>query len=77
LYSGLISCAPPNTACSPNSNGYIFEIAYIPFSISQAPGWPWANMRVGLQYTYYNKFDGDTVFAHDNNTLFGYVWFAM
>jgi hypothetical protein len=77
LYSGLISCTPPNTACSPNSSGYIAEIAYIPFISSQAPGWPWANVRVGLQYTYYNKFDGDTVFAHDNNTLFGYVWFAM
>lgn len=62
---------------SPNSNGYIFEIAYIPFISSQSPVWPWANMRVGLQYTYYNKFDGDTVFAHNNNTLFGYIWFAM
>jgi hypothetical protein len=60
-----------------DSNGYIFEVAYIPFISSQAPGWPWANVRVGLQYTYYNKFDGDTVFAHDKNTLFGYVWFAM
>jgi hypothetical protein len=67
----------PGCACSPNSNGYVFEIAYIPFISSQAPVWPWANMRVGLQYTYYNKFDGDTVFAHDNNTLFGYLWFAM
>jgi len=60
-----------------DSNGFIAEIAYIPFISSQAPGWPWANVRVGLQYTYYNKFDGDTVFAHDKNTLFGYVWFAM
>jgi hypothetical protein len=79
LYSGLVSQFDPNATpqTDPNSNGYIFEIAYIPFSMSQAPGWPWANMRVGLQYTYYNKFDGDTVFAHDNNTLFGYVWFAM
>ena len=81
LYSGLVSQFDPNPNATPqtdpNSNGYIFEIAYIPFSMSQAPGWPWANMRVGLQYTYYNKFDGDTVFAHDNNTLFGYVWFAM
>ena len=33
--------------------------------------------RVGLQYTYYNKFDGDTASAHDNNTLFAYIWFAM
>jgi hypothetical protein len=67
----------PGCACSPNSNGYIAEIAYIPFISSQAPGWPWANARVGLQYTYYNKFDGDTVSAHDNNTLFAYIWFAM
>lgn len=62
---------------NPDSNGYVFELAYIPFISSQAPGWPWANMRVGLQYTYYNKFDGDSTFAHDNNTLFGYIWFAM
>jgi hypothetical protein len=77
LYANLNSCQAPNTACSPNTDGYIFEIAYIPFISSQAPVWPWANVRVGLQYTYYNKFDGDTVFAHDNNTLFGYIWFAM
>ena len=69
--------ANPGCGCSPNSSGYIFEVAYIPFISSQSPVWPWANMRVGLQYTYYNKFDGDTVFAHDNNTLFGYIWFAM
>src|SRR5664280_584296 len=58
-----------------DSSGYIAEIAYIPFMTSLAPGWPWANARVGLQYTYYNKFDGDTVNAHDNNTLFAYLWF--
>jgi hypothetical protein len=67
----------PGCGCSPNSDGFIAEIAYIPFISSQAPGWPWANMRVGLQYTYYNKFDGTTVNAHDNNTLFAYLWFAM
>ncbi len=72
LYGGNPGCA-----CSPNSDGFIAEIAYIPFMVSQAPGWPWANVRVGLQYTYYNKFDGDTVFAHNNNTLFAYLWFAM
>ena len=77
LYNSLISCQPPNTACSPNSDGFTFEVAYIPFMSSQAPGWPWANVRVGLQYTYYNKFDGDTASAHDNNTLFAYIWFAL
>ena len=69
--------ANPGCGCSPNSNGYVFEIAYIPYISSQAPVWPWANMRVGLQYTYYNKFNGDSVSAHDNNTLFGYIWLAM
>ena len=85
------SCSPVNTspagappialyvACqgSPNSNGWIAEIAYIPFISSPAPGWPWFNARVGLQYTWYTEFDGTTVGASANNTLFLYVWMAM
>src|SRR5580704_14831018 len=70
LYAGLAS------GFSPDSNGWIAEIAYIPFSMSKAPGWPWANARVGLQYIAYNKFDGTTVGASSNNTVFLYAWFA-
>ena len=77
LYAALNSCQPPDTTCNPNSNGYIAEIAYIPFSSSSAPVWPWANVRVALQYTYYNKFDGTSLNAHSNNTLFLHAWFAM
>jgi hypothetical protein len=66
-----------NANFSPNTNGYVAEIAYIPFISSNSPIWPWANMRVGLQYTYYNKFNGTTENAHDNNSLFLYAWFAM
>lgn len=77
LYAAFNSCQPPNTTCNPNSNGFIAEIAYIPFVSSKAPVLPWANMRLGVQYTYYNKFDGDTVHARDNNTLFIYAWFAL
>lgn len=62
---------------SPNSNGWIAEIAYIPFGASLAPGWPWANVRVGLQYTWYDKFNGTTVGAHDNDTLFLHAWMAF
>lgn len=62
---------------SPDSNGFMAEIAYIPFGSSESPVWPWANARVGLQYTYYNKFDGTTANAHDNNTVFLYAWVAM
>ena len=71
LYSGLAS------GFSPNSDGWIGEIAYIPFISSSAPGWPWFNARVGLEYTWYNKFDGTTVGAQNNNTLFLYLWLAM
>ncbi len=77
VYGSLISCTPPNMTCSPNSSGWTAEIAYIPFGMSRAPIWPWFNVRVGLQYTKYNEFDGDTVHANDNNTLFAYAWFAM
>jgi hypothetical protein len=62
---------------SPNSSGWMAEIAYIPFGTGKAPGWPWFNARLALQYIYYNKFDGTTVGAHDNNTLFLHAWFAM
>lgn len=60
-----------------DTNGYEAEIAYIPFVNSQSPGYPWANVRLGAKYTYYNKFAGTTENAHDNNTLFLYAWFAM
>ncbi len=62
---------------SPNTNGWIAEIAYIPFISSPAPGWPWFNTRIGLQYTWYNEFNGTTVGASANNTLFLYLWLAM
>jgi hypothetical protein len=71
LYGGLAS------GFSPNSDGWIAEIAYIPFISSHAPGWPWFNARLGLQYIWYNKFDGTTVGASNNNTLFLYAWLVM
>jgi hypothetical protein len=64
-------------ASTPNTNGWMAEIAYIPFGASKMPGWPWANARIGLQYTYYNKVNGTTVGASNNNTLFLHAWFAM
>jgi hypothetical protein len=75
--AGLYGAPDLNPNGSPNSNGWAAEIAYIPFISSKAPVWPWANVRIGLQYTYYNKFNGTTVNAHDNNSLFLYAWFAM
>jgi hypothetical protein len=71
LYAGLAS------GISPNSNGWIGELAYIPFGVSPAPGWPWFNARIALQYTVYEKFDGTRLGASGNNTLFLHFWLAM
>jgi hypothetical protein len=66
---------------SPNSAGYIVELAYLPFSHGGPSFWPWLNFRVGLQYTHWTKFDGATTNingigrnASDNNTFFAYIW---
>ena len=66
---------------SPNSAGWIFELAYLPFSHGGPSFWPWLNFRIGLQYTQWSKFDGATTNidgmgrnASDNNTFFVYVW---
>jgi hypothetical protein len=66
---------------SPNSAGWITEIAYLPFSYGGPSFWPGMNMRIGLQYVLYNKFDGATTNingagrnAHNNNTIFAYAW---
>jgi len=69
---------------SPNSAGWITEIAYLPFMHGGPGFWPWLNFRIGLQYTFFNKFDGaSTNFngmgrnAHNNNTIFAYIWTAF
>jgi hypothetical protein len=85
LFAGLAGCPVPATSttgaglgpCVPDSNGFIAEIAYIPFGSSPSPLWPWFNARIGLQYTWYNKFDGTSAGASANNTLFLHAWFAM
>ena len=58
---------------NPATSGITFETFWIPTQ----------NIRVGVQYTAYSKFngasdnyDGFGRNASDNNTLFGYVWFA-
>ena len=66
-----------NTNFSPDTKGWIAEIAYIPFIDSQAPGWPWFNVRIGLQYTAYTEFNGTSAGASENNTLYLYLWMAM
>lgn len=79
----LLNSASVTTA-SPNSNGWIGELDYIPFSHGGPSFWPWLNMKLGVQYIYYTKFDGASSNfdgtgrnAHNNNTLFLFAWLAF
>jgi hypothetical protein len=63
-----------NLAGNPSTNGFTLEAFYLPIQ----------NLRVGAQYTVYNKFNGASTNydgfgrdASDNNTLFLYAWFAF
>lgn len=66
---------------SPDTSGWIAEIAYLPFMHGGPKFWPWLNARIGLQYTMYDKFNGASRNfdnagrnAQDNNTLLFYTW---
>ena len=80
---GLNAGLPSNNG-SPNSDGWIFEANYLPFSNGGPSWWPWLNMRFGLQYTLYNHFNGGTASfdgaghsASGNNTLYLYSVLAF
>ncbi len=70
---------------SPNSDGEIFQLDYLPFNKGGGPSiWPRSNVKVSLQYVAYNKFDGARTNydgaganAHDNNTLYLETWIAF
>ncbi|WP_298352109.1 cytochrome C [Rhodoblastus sp.] len=49
-----------NSNFSPNSEGWMFDISYLPFSRGGPSVWPWANARIGLSYTLYTRFNGGT-----------------
>jgi len=69
---------------SPDSRGYIVQLEYVPFGKLESFARPWINVRLGLQYTGYERFNGGAAnydgfgrSASDNNTLFGFFWVAM
>ncbi len=73
-----------SNAGKPDSNGYLIQLEYVPFGKLDSPERPWLNMRVGLQYTGYSKFNGASSNydgfgrnASDNDTVFGFLWVAL
>jgi len=68
----------------PDSNGWIMQGDWTPFGKEASWGAPWVNLRLGLQYTAYNTFngakhnyDGSGRDASDNNSLFAFAWTAF
>jgi hypothetical protein len=70
---------------SPNSQAIIAQIDWTPFGNDTTHwGYPWLNVRVALQYTWYLQFNGGTTNydgfgrnASDNNTLLLFTWWAF
>jgi hypothetical protein len=68
----------------PDTRGASLELDWNPFG--RADSWlqPWANLRVGAQYTHYWRFAGRVHnvddagrSARDNDSLFVFVWLAI
>jgi hypothetical protein len=69
---------------SPDTRGYILQLECVPLGKEDSWGRPWVNLRLGLQYTGYLKFNGGTSnydgygrAARQNNSLFLFYWMAL
>lgn len=69
---------------SPDTRGTMLELIWTPFGKSHSWAEPYANVRLGVQYTWYSRFnglaeniDGAGRRASDNNTLYLYLWMAF
>jgi hypothetical protein len=74
----------------PNTTGYVLQADWTPWGKENSMGAPFANVRIGVQYTGYTKYlgsstysvadaNGNTVYrnAKDNNTLMLFLWTAI
>jgi hypothetical protein len=69
---------------SPDTRGGVAELNWNPFGKADSWKEPFANIRLGLQYTWYTRFsglvtnvDGAGRRASDNDTLYLYAWLAL
>lgn len=70
----------------PDTRGYLLQADWTPWGKEASWGAPWANLRLGAQYTGYNRFMGGSTYldgdanlrrARDNNTLMLFVWTSI
>ena len=65
----------------PDSNAFVVEADWVPFGKDDSLWAPFANLKLGIQYTAYTQFNGGTKNydgfgrnASDNNTLLLFAW---
>lgn len=68
----------------PDSNAFILEADWVPFGKDKSWLQPFVNLKLGVQYILYTRFNGASVNydgsgrrASDNNTLFVFAWMAF
>jgi hypothetical protein len=81
LYNTGADDASGSAKGSPDSNAVTFELDWVPFGKDDSWGAPFANLKVGAQYTVYTEFNGSSTDydgfgrnASDNNTLYLFMW---
>lgn len=63
---------------SPNSSFFTVQADWLPFNKGGGPSaYPWFNPKLSLQYVLYDKFDGTSDGASDNNTLYLQAWLVF
>ena len=82
----LYAAAPVtgNANSKPNSNAFILEADWVPFGKQDSWAAPFANLKLGLQYTIYTQFNGGSTNydgygrnASGNNTLYAFACLAF
>jgi hypothetical protein len=77
---------PDSLSGRPNTAGYILQADWTPWGKENSWGAPWANVRLGLQYTGYTRFMGGSTYtdadgnprrARDNNTTMLFLWTSI
>ena len=73
-----------NVNNKPDTKGWVMQTDWTPFGKEDSWMAPYANLRLGVQYWHYDKFNGGTGnvdgngrHARDNNTLFLFAWLAI
>jgi hypothetical protein len=69
---------PESPNGSPLSDGLVFQLNWLPFNKNGGPKfWPKSNVKFSIQYVVYDRFNGTSHNASDNNTLYLQAWIAF